>query len=41
MKVPRALEEYRRPIVGACPERVDASFAILASGCHYTPEEVG
>ncbi|MGZ0843252.1 hypothetical protein ACXKGW_29420, partial [Klebsiella pneumoniae subsp. pneumoniae] len=41
MKEPRALEEYRRAIVAACPELVDATFAILASGWHSTAVEVG
>lgn len=40
MKEPRALEEYRRAIVAACPELVDATFAILASGWHSTAVEV-
>ncbi len=41
MKEPRALEEYRRAIVAACPELADATFAILASGWHSTAVEVG
>lgn len=41
MKEPRALEEYRRAIVAACPELADAAFAILASGWHSTAVEVG